>query len=96
MEPRRFVTNGLSRNVRSMLRARLVAEALQTDPDSYHLFTIRSQNECYACHLKSRSHCLNNCRSTVNPNARDDSIGLIEVHLSSDSSDASGGGSGAS
>lgn len=78
MEPRAFVTNALSRNIRGVLRARFLAEAEQSNDT----FTVRCQNECYACRLKSRSHCLNSCKSSVNPNSRDDSLQIVEVHLS--------------
>ena len=78
MEPRRFVTNGLSRNIRATLRERFVAEAVHPDDT----FTIRCQNECYACRLKSRSSCHNSCRSSVNPNTRNDDVELVEVRLS--------------
>lgn len=77
------MTNALSRNIRAVLRARFLAEAeFQGDT-----FTVRCQNECYACRLKSRSHCLNSCKSSVNPNSRDDSLQIVEVQLS-----ISGGG----
>jgi len=92
MEPRAYVTNGLSRNVRSMVRARLTAEALQSDPDSYHLFTIRGQNECYACRLKSLATCLNSCTSTANPNPATDRVQVLEVRL--EAAGGLGGGSG--
>jgi len=84
MEPRPYVTNGLSRNVRSALKQRFMAEALQSNPDATPNILIRSQNECYACRLKSLTTCLNSCQSNASPNAHGSNIELVEVHLSAD------------
>lgn len=81
MEPRRYVTTGLSRNVRAMLRERFVAEALQSNPSATTSFLIRSQHECYACRLKSLTTCLNSCRGNASPNAQGDNVELVELQL---------------
>jgi len=93
MEPRRYVTNGLSRNVRAMLRERFMAEALQSNPDATTSFLIRSQHECYACRLKSLTTCLNSCTGNASPNIHGDNVQLIEVELSAAPPGISNGGS---
>ena len=93
MEPRRYVTTGLSRNVRAMLRQRFVAEALQSNPDATTNFLIRTQHECYACRLKSLTTCLNSCQGNASPNAYGSNVELVEVHLSGDDGGAGAGGS---
>lgn len=93
MEPRRYVTNGLSRNVRAMLRERFMAEALQSNPNATPNILIRSQHECYACRLKSLTTCLNSCRSNASPNVHGDNVELVEVELSAAPPGISNGGS---
>jgi len=68
MEPKRFVTDGASRDIRVYTRNLLQATAARNG-DTLDTFVVRLENECYACTLHSRRSnnggCNYRCNSSV-------------------------------